>query len=59
LRRCSRSREDGSVRRQDGQQQLIGRLFERNVIGATQRSLFHDLRHVGNVAVHESKGDQE
>ena len=37
---------------QDGQQQLIDRLWERNVIGATQRSLFHDLRRVGNAAVH-------
>ena len=42
---------------QDGQQQLIDRLWERNVIGATQRSLFHDLRRVGNAAVHEGRGD--
>jgi len=42
---------------EEGQQQLIDRLWERNVIGATQRSLFHDLRRVGNVAVHEGKGD--
>lgn len=37
----------------EGQQQLIDRLWEKNVIGATQRSLFHDLRRVGNAAVHE------
>jgi type I restriction enzyme, R subunit len=41
----------------EGQQQLIDRLWERNVIGATQRALFHDLRRVGNAAVHEGKGD--
>jgi len=41
----------------EAQQQLIDRLFERGVIGAMQRSLFHDLRRVGNAAVHESKGD--
>ena len=29
--------------------------FERGVIGATQRALFHDLRRVGNAAVHEGK----
>ncbi len=39
------------------QQTLIDRLFDRNVIGATQRSLFHDLRIVGNAAVHEGVGD--
>ncbi|HEY5241380.1 MAG TPA: type I restriction-modification system endonuclease, partial [Polyangiaceae bacterium] len=43
---------------QEGQQQLIDRLWERNVIGATQRSIFHDLRRMGNAAVHEGKGDQ-
>jgi type I restriction enzyme R subunit len=43
---------------QEGQQQLIDRLWERNVIGANQRTLFHDLRRVGNAAVHEGKGDQ-
>jgi type I restriction enzyme, R subunit len=42
---------------EEGQQSLIDRLFERNAIGATQRSLFHDLRRVGNAAVHEGKGD--
>jgi type I restriction enzyme, R subunit len=42
---------------EEGQQQLIDRLWDRNVIGATQRSLFHDLRRVGNAAVHEGKGD--
>jgi len=42
---------------EEGQQQLIDRLFERNVIGATQRALFHDLRRVGNAAVHGGKGD--
>lgn len=41
----------------EGQQQLIDRLWDRNVIGATQRTLFHDLRRVGNAAVHEGKGD--
>src|SRR5688572_23730344 len=41
----------------EGQQQLIDRLWERNVIGATQRSLFHDLRRMGNAAVHEGRGD--
>jgi len=42
---------------EEGQQQLIDRLWERNVIGVTQRSLFHDLRRMGNAAVHEGKGD--
>jgi type I restriction enzyme R subunit len=42
---------------EEGQQQLIERLWERNVIGATQRSIFHDLRRMGNAAVHEGKGD--
>jgi type I restriction enzyme R subunit len=42
---------------EEGQQALIDRLWERNVIGATQRSLFHDLRRMGNAAVHEGKGD--
>jgi type I restriction enzyme R subunit len=42
---------------QEGQQQLIDRLWERNVIGATQRTLFHDLRRMGNAAIHEGKGD--
>jgi type I restriction enzyme R subunit len=41
----------------EAQQQLIDRLWDRGVIGATQRSLFHDLRRVGNAAVHEGKGD--
>jgi type I restriction enzyme R subunit len=41
----------------EGQQQLVDQLFRRNVIGATQRALFHDLRRVGNAAVHEGKGD--
>jgi type I restriction enzyme R subunit len=45
------------VSTEEGQQQLIDRLWDRNVIGATQRSLFHDLRRVGNAAVHEGKGD--
>jgi hypothetical protein len=27
------------------------------VIGATRRSLFHDLRNMGNAAVHEGKGE--
>ena len=38
------------------QQTLVDRLFDRNVIGATQRSIFHDLRRAGNVAVHENRG---
>lgn len=42
---------------EEAQQQLIDRLFDRSVIGATQRTLFHDLRRVGNAAVHEGKGD--
>ncbi|HEX7668107.1 MAG TPA: DUF4145 domain-containing protein [Polyangiaceae bacterium] len=42
---------------QEGQQQLIDRLWEKNVIGATQRSLFHDLRRAGNAAVHDGIGD--
>jgi type I restriction enzyme R subunit len=42
---------------EEKQHQLIDRLFDRNVIGATQRSLFHDLRSVGNAAVHEGWGD--
>ena len=41
---------------QDTQLDLINRLFERNVIGATQRSIFHDIRKVGNAAVHDGKG---
>jgi hypothetical protein len=32
------------VRTEEGQQQLIDRLWDRKVIGATQRSPFHDLR---------------
>ena len=56
--RPARGRQGRALRRpEDGQQQLIDRLFERNVIGATQRTLFHDLRRVGNAAVHEGKGD--
>jgi len=42
---------------QEGQQQLIDRLAEGGAIGATQRTLLHDLRRVGNTAVHEGKGD--
>lgn len=38
------------------QKQLVDRLLERGVIGATQCLLFHDLRRVGNAAVHEGKG---
>jgi type I restriction enzyme R subunit len=45
------------VSTEEGQQPLIDRLWGRNVIGATQRTLFHDLRRVGNAAVHEGKGD--
>jgi type I restriction enzyme R subunit len=32
---------------QETQPQLVDRLFDRNVIAATQRSLSHDLRRVG------------
>lgn len=39
------------------QQALIDRLFDKNVIGSTQRSLLHDIRRVGNAAVHDGKGD--
>jgi type I restriction enzyme R subunit len=39
------------------QQRLIDRLADGGVIGAIQRSLFHDLRRVGNAAVHEGAGD--
>jgi type I restriction enzyme R subunit len=42
---------------EEKQHELIDRLWDRNVIGATQRSLFHDLRRVGNDAVHHGKGD--
>jgi type I restriction enzyme R subunit len=42
--------------REEAQQQLIERLFDRGFIGAVQRSLFHDLRRVDNAAVHEGKG---
>jgi type I restriction enzyme, R subunit len=42
---------------QEGQQQLIDRLSEGGAIGATQRTMLHDLRRVGNAAVHEGKGD--
>lgn len=42
---------------QEGQQQLIDRLFDGGAIGATQRSIFHDLRRVGNAAVHDGRGD--
>jgi type I restriction enzyme R subunit len=42
---------------EEGQQKLIDRLWDRGVIGATQRTIFHDLRRVGNAAVHEGKGD--
>lgn len=42
---------------QEGQQQLIDRLAEGGAIGVTQRTLFHDLRRVGNAAVHEGQGD--
>jgi len=41
----------------EGQHQLIDRLANGGAIGATQRTLFHDLRRVGNAAVHENKGD--
>ena len=41
----------------EGQQRLIDRLADGGAIGATQRTLFHDLRRVGNAAVHDDKGD--
>ena len=31
------------------QQTLVDRLFDKTVIGATQRSLFHDLRRIGSL----------
>jgi type I restriction enzyme R subunit len=40
----------------DGREQqidIVNRLHERGVVGATQRTLFHDLRKSGNLAVHE------
>ena len=46
-----------SIEAREEQQQVIDRLWEKGVIGATQRTLFHDLRRVGNAAVHEGKGD--
>ncbi len=39
------------------QQTLVDRLFDKSLIGATQRSIFHDLRRAGNAAVHENRGD--
>ncbi len=42
---------------EEPQQQLIDRLWEKNVIRAEQRTLFHDLRRVGNAAVHDDRGD--
>src|SRR5436305_1760643 len=36
---------------EEGQQRLIDRLFERGAINATIRTLFHDLRRVGNAAL--------
>ncbi len=39
------------------QQTLVDRLFDKSVIGATQRTIFHDLRRAGNAAVHENRGD--
>jgi type I restriction enzyme R subunit len=39
------------------QLELIDRLHDKGVIGATQRGLFHDLRRAGNAAVHDGKGD--
>jgi type I restriction enzyme, R subunit len=42
---------------EESQQQLIDRLWDKGVIGAQQRTIFHDLRRSGNAAVHEGKGD--
>lgn len=39
------------------QHTLVDRLFDKSVIGSTQRGLFHDLRRAGNAAVHENRGD--
>lgn len=39
------------------QQTLVDRLFEKSVIGALQRSIFHDLRRAGYAAVHENRED--
>lgn len=39
------------------QQELVDRLYARNLFGATQRQLFHDLRRAGHTAVHEGEGD--
>ncbi|MBX3197917.1 MAG: type I restriction-modification system endonuclease [Labilithrix sp.] len=39
------------------QQTLVDRLFDKSVIGATQRTIFHQLRRAGNAAVHENRGD--
>jgi type I restriction enzyme R subunit len=39
------------------QADLVNRIWDKGAIGATQRTLFHDLRKVGNAAVHEGKGD--
>ncbi|HEX2871039.1 MAG TPA: DEAD/DEAH box helicase family protein, partial [Polyangiaceae bacterium] len=41
----------------EGQQRLVDRLADGGAIGATQRGMFHDLRRVGNAAVHDGKGD--
>ncbi len=38
------------------QQTLVDRLFDKNVIGAMQRTIFHGLRRAGNAAVHENRG---
>jgi type I restriction enzyme R subunit len=42
---------------QETQLDLVNRLFDEGVIHITQRNLFHDLRRVGNAAVHENRGD--
>ncbi len=39
------------------QHELINRLFDKRAITVTQRVMFHDLRKVGNAAVHEGRGD--
>ena len=42
---------------QETQRELINRLFDEGVIRINQRNLLHDLRKVGNAAVHENRGD--
>lgn len=43
--------------REDRQIDLINRLSDRGAISHEQKRLFHDLRKVGNAAVHEGRGE--